>query len=924
MFEQYMGVKAVYPDSLLFFRMGDFFELFFEDAETTARELQLTLTSRNPQAEAPIPMCGVPHHALDAYLPQLLEKGYKVVICDQVEKPSDAKGLVKRAVTRVLTPATVVEESSLSGKGHNFLGALYWDAEKNSGGFAWADNSTGSWSGLQSGKQSELWQWVQKLAPRELLLPQLREGAFKPPTSIAQSLDQARVQLIHVPVHSFFALPGACDRILQTQEVKELGALGLTGKAELCMACGAVLAYLEQTQRQAAKHLSPFTPLNLSKHLIIDEITERNLELFRRLDGKSGKKGLGTLKHELDETVTPMGGRLLEERLRQPWREAGPINETLDLVQHFFEQPEKLEAVRRSLKTVYDLERLSTRICLDRAYPRDFAALGQSLAVLPALRDILKQAGLNRDKYLTAPEEHGLDIPGKLRELLQGWDSLEDACGLLGKALADNLPLTVTEGGLFRQGYNAELDELIDLTEHGEQRIQELWEREKAAFGLPKLKMGQNRVFGYYFELGRSASENVPPHFVRRQTLANAERFSTAELSELEQKMLAAAERRNNLEYTLFKELRGQIAALRSRFLYMAQVLALIDYWQSLAQCARQNGWSRPKLHGGLEIKIRQGRHPVVERIQGRGNFVPNDLFMDDRRRLLLITGPNMSGKSTVLRQTAIICLMAQMGSFVPAEEAEIGLVDRIFSRVGASDNLAQGQSTFMVEMMETARILRQSGKRSLVILDEIGRGTSTYDGLALAWAVVEELALKKGLDAANSGIRTLFATHYHELTVLDGLLPGVHNMNVAIREWGGELVFLRRLVPGPSNRSYGIEVAKLAGVPAGVVQRARQILERLERAAVGGLADAPQTEPQMGMLPGFKVAEPQAAKPGCPGYPGDPGTLTCPGGQNSLDRADVPHPLLISLGDLDVNSISPLRALEILHEWKTLWGKND
>jgi DNA mismatch repair protein MutS len=889
MFEQYLSIKKDYPNSLLFFRMGDFFELFFEDAAIASRELQLTLTCRNPNIEAPVPMCGLPHQSLDSYLPQLLEKGYKVVICDQVEAPKEAKGLVKRAVTRVLTPSTVVEELSLSQKQHNYLGALYWDDEKNSGGFAWADNSTGSWSGLNSKKISELWQWVQKLSPKELLLPQEFSNVLKIPPSLALS----NIQAIYVPSNSFFHLKTAAERILKVQGVRELSALGLTDKNELTRACGALLTYLEQTHRQEAKHLLPFIPTNLGRYLIIDEITERNLEIFQRLDGK---KGTGTLLQVLDETITPMGGRLLEERMRQPWRESEPILETQTLVQYFYELPDKLEAVRKLLKNIYDLERLSTRICLNRAYPKDFIALGQSLVALPLLYEALQ----NTDK------KNEQELPVTLKNMLQHWDNFEDICALLCNSLNSTPPQVITEGSLFNSGYSKELDELIDLAEHGEARIQALWEKEKNTCNLPRLKLGQNRIFGYYFELGHSSSSKAPEHFVRRQTLAGAERYTTVELGELEQNMMLAAEKRNHLEYTLFNELREKIAALRARFMYMAQVIATLDYWQGLAQCAKLNGWVKPVIHNGRDIKIRQGRHPVVEQLQGKGIFIPNDLFMDEKRKILLITGPNMSGKSTVLRQTAIICMLAQMGSFVPATEAEIGLTDRIFSRVGASDNLAQGQSTFMVEMMETARILRQAGKRSLVILDEIGRGTSTYDGLALAWAVVEDLC-QRNPASSESGIRTLFATHYHELTILEETLPGVHNMNVAIREMNGELVFLRRLVPGPSNRSYGIEVARLAGVPAQVVQRARQILENLDkRQKALDVNFKVMQEQQMQMLPGLSVlsAEEQSTS-----------------NNRKLEKV-TKHPLLITLADLDINQLSPMRALGLLHEWKNLWGE--
>ncbi|MDL2313492.1 DNA mismatch repair protein MutS [Desulfovibrio sp. OttesenSCG-928-C14] len=903
MFEQYLAVKAEYPDALLFFRMGDFFELFFDDAEIASKELQLTLTSRNPGAEQPIPMAGVPHHALESYIPQLLEKGFNIVVCDQLENPKDAKGLVKRGVTRILTPGTVVEEASLSGKGGNFLGAFFWDKDKGRGGFAWADNSTGAWTGLESGREAELWQWIQKISPRELLLPLWPGEKPRVPASVA--LDEIR--LVSVPQNAFFSPKAAEEKILAAQGVRDLGSLGLAGKKELTQACGALLAYLERTQKDLATHLAPFRPLNPGKHLIIDEVTERNLELFRRLDGK---KGPGTLWQVLNETITPMGARLLEETLRQPWREAPIIQETQSLVAHFFEQPEKLKALREQLKKVHDLERLSTRIFLNRAYPRDFTALAQSLAHLPGIYELLRQSRGQGGAYQSADEASGRALPPRLLGLLEHWDGLDELSALLGRALAENPPLTVTEGGLFRQGYNAELDELMDLAEHGEARIAELLENERSRWNLPKLKIGHNRVFGYYFELSRMSSDKAPDHFVRRQTLANAERYTTPDLNALEQKMVSASERRNSLEYSLFQELRGIVAAARPRLMFMAHCLALLDFWQGLAHCARLNNWTRPQISQGQGLRIRQGRHPVVEQIQGRGNFIPNDLIMDERRRIILITGPNMSGKSTVLRQTALICLLAQMGSYVPAAEAEIGLADRIFSRVGASDNLAQGQSTFMVEMMETARILRQAGRKSLVILDEIGRGTSTYDGLALAWAVVEDLAGKYG-----EGVRTLFATHYHELTVLDGTLPGVHNMNVAIREQGGELLFLRRLVPGPSDRSYGIEVARLAGVPDAVVRRARQILARLDKpdrpggrqGGKPGQAGGAEAEIRAATLPGLSLPAPDA--------------------EEAEEKPLLPpprHPVLEALADLDVNNTSPMRALEILQDWKLLWGEEN
>ncbi len=887
MFEQYLRIKEEYADCLLFYRMGDFYELFFADAEIAARDLQITLTTRNPGMENPVPMCGVPHHAAESYLGQLLEKGHRVAVCEQIEDPRSAKGLVKRAVTRVLTPSTVVEDAGLEAGGHNYLGALYWNAENGSGAFAWADNSTGEWSGMQSRREADLWQWVFKLAPRELLVPDLPDELLRLP----DGLRLADIQPLRVPARSFFDRKGAEEKILAAQKVGELGALGLDGKDELVRACGALLSYLIQTQKHDVAHLSAFTPLSLGRHLVIDEISERNLEIFRRLDGR---RGPGTLRHVLDQTLTPMGSRMLEERLRHPWREMSPIRSTQDAVSCMADNAPMREALRSALNAVYDLERLSTRICLNRTSPKDFVALRQSLAALPAVREALALPP-EKDAYPTAEETSGRALPPALTDTIARWDDLADYADLLQRAIADSPPHLVTEGGLFRPGFHPALDELLDLAEHGEQKLQELLAREQAATGIGKLKLGYNRVFGYYFELPRSVNQDLPERFSRRQTLANAERLVTPELKELEEKLLSASDKRKHLEYNLFQELRETVAKARPRILFVANLLAVLDYWQSLACAALRWDWTRPELHEEADLFIREGRHPVVEAVQGKAGFIPNDLRMDEARRLILITGPNMAGKSTVLRQTALIAILAQMGSFVPASEARLGVADRIFSRVGASDNLAQGQSTFMVEMMETARILRQVTSRSLVILDEIGRGTSTFDGMALAWAVVEEL-VRRG----KGSVRTLFATHYHELTALEGRLPGMHNMNIAVREWGGEIVFLRRLVPGPADRSYGIEVARLAGVPQSVVARARQILETLEKSrAAGGRQDAARTMRQL--LPGLEESEPSATK--------DP------------EPAPPPHPMLVALRDLDTDHLTPMQALERINEWKILWG---
>ncbi|TDT88328.1 DNA mismatch repair protein MutS [Pseudodesulfovibrio indicus] len=865
MLEQYLRFKEEHPGCLLFFRMGDFYELFFEDAEIVSRAVQIALTSRNPNDENPIPMCGMPHHSVEPYLSQLLDKGYRIAICDQVEDPREAKGLVKRDVTRVLTPGTVVEDSNLKSKANNYLGAFYWDAAKDAGGIAWLDFSTGQWSGLHSRREPELWQWMVKINPSELLLPQ----GVKVPSQFSDLADQ----VTPLAPGAFFDLAQGRNRILEAQHAVDLESLGLAGKNELVRACGALLTYLDQTQKGEFGHLGEFKPLNLGKHLLLDEVTERNLEIFRRLDGKTGS---GTLWQVMDRTMTPMGGRLLEARLRQPWRQSTPIEKTLECVA-FLHGRDRLRAdIRHGLDSVYDLERLSTRIFLGRANPKDFIALRRSLTMLPLLRDLLREEELDQ-----APE---------LKRIFSKWDAMEDLRTVLDDALVDSPPPVITDGGLFRKGYDPVLDDLIELNEHGEDKLRELHQAEVSRTAIPKLKLGFNKVFGYYFEVSKAYKGQVPDHFIRRQTLVNSERYITPELKEMEDRIISASEERKSLEYRLFQELRERLAQARARFLFMADMVASLDYWQGLAEAARVNEWCRPELHEGLEIEIEQGRHPAVEAAMGASNYIPGDLRMDDERRILLITGPNMAGKSTVLRQVAILTIMAQIGSFVPANKARIGLADRVFSRVGASDNLAQGHSTFMVEMTETARILRQATRRSLVILDEIGRGTSTYDGLSLAWAVVEELAARAG-----GSVRTLFATHYHELTGLEGKIPGLRNLNIAVKEWKGDIVFLRRLVPGPADRSYGIEVAKLAGVPRPVVDRAREILAKLEEKSQDTQAKGAVDRASQTLLPGF----------GAPPI--------------KIDRELCEHPIITQLTELDVDGMTPIQALMLLNQWKDM-----
>ncbi len=858
MLEQYLRIKRENPESLLFFRMGDFYELFFEDAETASRELQIALTSRNPNSEFRIPMCGVPHHSCEEYLRQLLVKGFKVAICDQVEDPKTAKGLVKRAVTRILTPGTIVEESSLSAKEHNYLAALCWNENRERGALCWADFSTGEWTGLELKNHDDIWQWLGKLSPSEILAP----DNF----SVPSNHSGLKSKFNFVPAPSFFDHRSGSELILKDQQVSSLEVLDISDKPELVRACGAILMYLIQTHKGDLGHMSPFSPLVPGRYLQLDQVTIRNLEIFRTL---GGEKGPGTLINALDQTITPMGGRYLEKRLHQPWKDMAIILKNQAMTCFFVDKNDSRKELRRELKRAYDLERLSVRITLNRCTPKDLASLGKSLQILPSIRTILERED---------------NPPSMLESLLRDWDDLDELSAVLEKAIKDNPSHLITEGGVFKTGYDQELDGLIELTDHGHEKLKQLLEKERAGNSLPKLKMGYNRVFGHYFELSRSSGAVVPNHFERRQTLVSSERYVTAELKELEENLLTASEKRKAREYDLFMKTRQYVAGHNKRLKAMSSVLARLDFWQGLAETAGKYGWTRPELSNELSIKIRQARHPSIEAIQGRSSYVPNDLEMNDNSRLLLITGPNMAGKSTVLRQTAIICILAQMGSLVPAQNAVIGICDRIFSRVGASDNLAQGQSTFMVEMTETARILRQATRKSLIILDEIGRGTSTFDGLALAWAVVEELTGK------NSGIRTIFATHYHELTSLEQKISCLKNYNIAVKEWKGDIVFLRKLVPGPADKSYGIEVARLAGVPQRVVKRAREILIDLEK----------QRDKKSIIVEKRKslLSEDHLK-------------------QTFQKYNEKQSELSEKLSSINLDSLTPIQALNILHQWK-------
>jgi DNA mismatch repair protein MutS len=815
---QYLEVKDRHPDCVVFFRLGDFYEMFFDDAVVVARALDLTLTSRDKGKENPIPMCGVPHHASRHYLAKLVERGFKVAIVEQMEDPKSAKGIVKREVVRIVTPGTIIDDEQLDPKAANYLVAAL--VEEDRAGVAYLDVTTGEFAATELAAL-ELVDELARLAPREILF-----DGFDP-TPWRSRLAAAWTAPPEVPADARAVLEEILGHPLEGGEL-----------SPLALRAGAVaVSYARDTQPKGALPLTRLKPYRPADHLVLDESTRANLELFVTLQGGDRR---GSLLAVLDETRTSMGGRLLRRWMAAPLTDVGNIRRRLDAVGWLVDHATTRSELRAELAEIYDLERLAGRATLGVASPRDLAFLARSLSRLPSLRARLQAA-------LTGSAEGKLDHP----ELLDlGEDLCADVATGISRVLADDPPAQWKEGGFCRRGFSPELDELLDLSEGGKNKLVEIEARERERTGISSLKIRYNRVFGYYLEITRSNLQRVPNDYVRKQTLANAERFVTPELAEYEAKILTAEERRVALELEAFEALRKETAQAAVRLLRVGEAVARLDALAGLAEVAHASSYSRPEVDDGLRAEIEDGRHPVVEKLAAAGKFVPNDVMVDpDGAQLLVITGPNMAGKSTALRQVALITLMAQMGSFVPARRARIGLVDRIFTRVGASDNLGRGESTFMVEMRETATILRHATRRSLVILDEIGRGTSTYDGLAIAWAVAEHLH-------DRIGAKTLFATHYHELCALERLRPRVRNFSTAVREWKDEVVFLHKLVPGGASRSYGIQVARLAGLERSVIARAREIVTVLERGEdVGGarvpagdqlslLAPAPKSEP--------------------------------------------------------------------------------
>jgi DNA mismatch repair protein MutS len=797
---QYAAAKRRFPDALLFFQMGDFYELFYEDARTASKALGLTLTARD--REKKIPMAGVPVRSADGYLRRLVRQGHRVAICEQTEPPG-GKGLVERSVVRVVTAGTLTEDGALDPSAANYL--LAARPGRRRAGLAWVDLSTGRFL-VADVEPGALVDEVLRVAPAEALLPEGPDG-----DDAAAALERAGLRATRAPAFTFAA--EAASRALREHfRVQTLAGFSLDRDAPSLCAAGAALAYLATTQMKALAHVTRVERHDPGVTLLVDRTTRRRLELVERADGSRA----GTLLEALDETRTAMGGRTLREWVLAPLRDAQAIGRRLEGVEELVRDALLRRDLREALSEVRDVERILARAAVDRANARDLLALRASLAALPRLREPMTLAYSG--------------TLGRLRERIETFPDLHER---LARAIVDDPPTGVRDGGMFRAGYSTELDDLRSLSRSGKEWIAAYQAREAERTGIPGLKAGFNRVFGYYLEVPKAHASRVPPDYVRRQTLASAERYVTADLREHEDRVLTADERAKELEARLFQEVREAVSARIPALQAACQAVAETDVLQSLAEVAARGAWVRPEILDDRTLDLADARHPVVERHLPPGErFVPNDVALDDERRVALVTGPNMAGKSTYIRQAALLVVLAQMGSFVPAARARLGLCDRVFARVGAEDDLTRGQSTFMVEMSEAAHILHHATRRSLVILDEIGRGTSTFDGIALAWAITEYLS-------EVAGSRTLFATHYAELTDLARTLPSVRNLNVAVREWGEDVVFLRRIQEGASDRSYGIHVARLAGVPDAVVERAKAVLGSLEAGRSRGEGDA-------------------------------------------------------------------------------------
>ena len=803
MMSQYLKIKEEYKDCILFYRLGDFYEMFFEDALTASSELEITLTGKNCGQEERAPMCGVPYHAAETYMNRLIAKGYKVAICEQVEDAKQAKGLVKREVIRIVTPGTNLNTQSLDETKNNYIMCISYIDENF--GISVADITTGDYFMTEVEDKRKLLDEITKFSPAEIICNEAFEVSGIDIADIRE-----RMNITIYTLETWYFDDELCKRALLGHfQVGTLEGLGISDYDSGMVAAGALLQYLLETQKTAMANLTHLIPYTTGRYMIIDSATRRNLELCETLREKQKR---GSLLWVLDKTKTAMGARLLRSYIEQPLIDPTDINRRLDAVGEFYHSTISREEIREYLNPVYDLERLISKISYKSANPRDMIAFQSSLAMLPHIKYILGEIGSDFVKEVT-------------KEL----DPLEDLCDLIERSIIEEPPIAIKDGGIIKEGYHEEIDRLRKAKTEGKTWLSELEERERAATGIKGMKIKYNKVFGYYLEVTNSYQNMVPEHYTRKQTLANAERYITPELKELEDIILGAEDKLFALEYELFSAIRDQIAGEVARIQTTAKAVATTDVITTLAMVAEKNHYVRPNINEKGAIDIKDGRHPVIEQMITNDLFINNDTYLDsNKNRISIITGPNMAGKSTYMRQTALIVLMAQIGCFVPAKSATIGVVDRIFTRVGASDDLASGQSTFMVEMTEVANILRNATPKSLLILDEIGRGTSTFDGLSIAWAVVEHISNPKLL-----GAKTLFATHYHELTELEGKLSSVNNYCIAVKEKGDDIVFLRKIIKGGADKSYGIQVAKLAGVPDSVIERAKELAGKLSEADI-------------------------------------------------------------------------------------------
>ncbi len=800
MMRQYNEIKRQHKDALLFFRMGDFYELFFEDAKLASKVLGITLTSRS-KGEGAIPMAGVPHHAAESYIRRLIKAGHKVAICDQLQDPEEATGVVDRGVTRIITPGTITEDTLLEDKSNNYLIAVL---ETNTmTGLSWIDLSTGRFQ-VEDIRKETLFDEFARLNPSEVLLP---EETVRNNTSFMERIRAECDGIVTSRPDWEFSKDTAYRILMEHFGTTSLEGFGCEDVGPALGAAGAVIQYLKETQKTSLKHIGKIQKYQADNRVLMDKATQQSLEITQTMRARDRE---GSLLSVIDQTKTPMGARLLREWIISPLRVSAEIKYRQTGVKELSENSPLRRELRDILGNIYDIERISTKISCGRANGRDLVSLKQSLSKLPALKE---KAGFCMSDVLVSAEEQ-LDV-------------LDEVRTLIGTAIVPDPPPTIKDGGLIREGYDAALDELKYISKNGKSWIANFQAEEIARTGINSLKVGYNKVFGYYIEVTNIHKDNTPQTYIRKQTLKNAERFITPELKEYETKVLTADERAMDLEYDLFIQIREQVSTFTARLQRTSEAIALLDILTTLANLAVENRYIMPEITDSLELKIIDGRHPVLDRKFANESFVPNDINLDGTQdTIMVITGPNMAGKSTYIRQVALLILMAQMGSFIPAKEAVIGTVDRIFTRVGASDELSRGQSTFMVEMNETANILNNATERSLIILDEVGRGTSTFDGVSIAWAITEYIY-------QHIHARTLFATHYHELTELALLFAGIKNFNIAVKEWGDEIIFLRKIVEGGTDKSYGIHVARLAGIPREVIQRARIILNNLEAATL-------------------------------------------------------------------------------------------